>query len=271
MIGFRFAARSDVGRRRTTNQDSGLASRRLLAVADGLGGHAGGDVASSLVIACLTSSARAEAPADRDSIETAVREAHRRIGALAGRDELLAGMGTTLTALWCDGYRLMLAHIGDSRAYVLRDGTLQQLTTDHTLVQSLLDEGALTATEAASHPYRSVLARALDGRADADVDVSVLDVHAGDRFLLCSDGLSGVVDESTQRRTLATCTRLGSAADQLIELANQAGGPDNITCVVAEAVDMATDPGRQDDEIADMLMVGAAQAAPHAALSPPGK
>jgi protein phosphatase len=150
------------------------------------------------------------------------------------------GMGTTLTALfWSDGHAAV-CHIGDSRGYLLRDGELYQITHDHTLVQSLVDEGRISADDVSTHPQRSLLLRALDGRSIAEPDLSVHDGQAGDRYLLCSDGLSGVVSDETLRETLATIADPEAVTRQLIELALHGGGPDNITCIVADVVDTAT-------------------------------
>jgi serine/threonine protein phosphatase PrpC len=135
-----------------------------------------------------------------------------------------------------------LCHIGDSRAYLLRDGDFHQITRDHTLVQSLVDDGRLTPEDAATHPQRSLLLRALDGRTEAEPDLSILEVRLGDRYLLCSDGLSDVVTEQTLHKTLVTIADPDEAVIQLIELAIRGGGPDNITCIVADVVDTATDP-----------------------------
>ncbi len=149
-------------------------------------------------------------------------------------------MGTTLTALlWSDGHAAV-CHIGDSRGYLLREGELYQITHDHTLVQSLVDEGRISVDDVATHPQRSLLLRALDGRSSAEPDLSVHDSLVGDRYLLCSDGLSGVVSDEMLRDTLASVEDPDAATRQLIELAINGGGPDNITCIVADVVDTAT-------------------------------
>jgi protein phosphatase len=149
-------------------------------------------------------------------------------------------MGTTLTAMLWSGTRVALCHIGDSRAYLLSGGELQQITHDHTLVQSLVDDGRISADEAATHPQRSLLLRALDGSSDVEPDLSLREAQLGDRYLLCSDGLSGVVSEPLLHRTLATVAEPDDAVRKLIDLAIQGGGPDNITCIVADVVDSAT-------------------------------
>jgi len=241
-IALRYAARSDVGLVRRNNQDSGYAGPHLLVVADGMGGHAGGDVASSLAIGEL-------APLDgeshgRDALDLllqAVLDAHRELLARVDQEPALAGMGTTVTALLRTGNRLALAHIGDSRAYLLRDGVLAQITKDHTFVQTLVDEGRLTAAEAEQHPQRSVLMRVLsDIVDDVHPDMSMREARVGDRYLLCSDGLSGVVSAETLQETLAAQAEPGATAETLVQLALRAGAPDNVTCIVADVVDEAT-------------------------------
>jgi protein phosphatase len=241
-IALRYAARSDVGLVRRNNQDSGYAGPHLLVVADGMGGHAGGDVASSLAIGEL-------APLDgeshgRDALDLllqAVLDAHRELLARVDQEPALAGMGTTVTALLRTGNRLALAHIGDSRAYLLRDGVLAQITKDHTFVQTLVDEGRLTAAEAEQHPQRSVLMRVLsDIVDDVHPDMSMREARVGDRYLLCSDGLSGVVSAETLQETLAAQAEPGTTAESLVQLALRAGAPDNVTCIVADVVDEAT-------------------------------
>jgi len=242
-IALRYAARSDVGLVRKTNQDSGYAGPHLLVVADGMGGHAGGDVASSLAIAEL-------APLDGEShgsddaadhLSGAVLAAHRELLNRVSEEPDLSGMGTTVTALLRTGSRLALAHIGDSRAYVLRDGALVQITRDHTFVQTLVDEGRLTPEEAGQHPQRSVLMRVLsDIVDDVEPDLSVREARIGDRYLVCSDGLSGVVSFETLQETLAQGKDPATTCDLLVQLALRAGAPDNVTCIVADVVD-ATD------------------------------
>src|SRR3954463_2253180 len=205
-----------------------------------MGGHAGGDVASSLAIGEL-------APLDGEShgsddaldhLERAVRAAHAALLARAEEEPQLAGMGTTVTALLRSGNRLALAHIGDSRAYLLRDGALTQITKDHTFVQTLVDEGRLTPEEAEHHPQRSVLMRVLsDIVDDPEPDFSMRETRVGDRYLLCSDGLSGVVSFETLQDTLAPGAPPASTCDRLVALARRAGAPDNVTCIVADVVD----------------------------------
>lgn len=238
-IALRYAARSDVGLVRQNNQDSGYAGPHLLVICDGMGGHAGGDVASSLAIGEL-------APLDDDShgpdalehLKQAILSAHAGLLDRVAEEPQLAGMGTTVTAVLRTGGRLVLAHIGDSRAYLLREGVLVQITRDHTFVQTLVDEGRLTSEEAEHHPQRSVLMRVLtDGIEDVEPDLSVREARIGDRYLLCSDGLSGVVSFETLQETLATAGPPEETCETLVQLALRAGAPDNVTCIVADIVE----------------------------------
>ncbi|WP_329427080.1 protein phosphatase 2C domain-containing protein [Streptosporangium sp. NBC_01495] len=238
-IALRYAARSDVGLLREGNEDSAYASGRLLAVADGMGGHAHGEVASSVAIAAMSSlDADAQGGDLLSAIEAAVRDANRKLHEMVGRDPSLKGMGTTLTAMLWSGTRVALVHVGDSRAYLLRAGELYQITHDHTLVQSLVDDGRITQDEAATHPQRSILLRALDGSGEVDPDLSLREAQIGDRYLLCSDGLSGVVSAETLHHTLSTIEDPDGVVRTLIDLANRGGGPDNITCVLADVLEV---------------------------------
>jgi protein phosphatase len=236
-LSLRYAARSDVGLLRQGNEDSGYAGPSLLAVADGMGGHAAGEVASSVAVATLAGLDDDVASVELlDSLRSAVDEANATLRDMVDQHPQLEGMGTTLTALLWGGRRLGLVHVGDSRAYLLRDGEFAQITHDHTFVQTLVDEGRITEEEAGHHPQRSLIMRALDGRGTVDMDLSVREVRAGDRYLLCSDGLSGVVPREVLAETLAEGDP-ENAADKLIQLALQGGGPDNVTCIVADVVD----------------------------------
>jgi protein phosphatase len=233
---FAFGGRSDVGMQRRDNQDSMYAGPRLIAVADGVGGSAGGEIASRLTITAfmtLADGSSSDPPAD---LTRAADEADTAIRAAVDADRALAGMSTTLVAILAGDTTVTLAHIGDSRAYRLRDQTLTQLTHDHTFVQTLIDEGQITEEQARTHPRRSWITRALDGRGRPEVDLIPIDVQPGDRYLVCSDGLSGYVDESAITATLATDDPQ-QAADGLIDLAIRAGGPDNVTCIVADPID----------------------------------
>ena len=239
-IALRYAARSDVGLVRSNNQDSAYAGSHLLVVADGMGGHAGGDVASSVAIGRLAA-LDSETPASDivATLEESVLEANQEILRRARDEPQLRGLGTTITALLRAEGKFALAHIGDSRAYLLRDEETVQITKDHTFVQRLLDEGRLTEEEAERHPQRSVLMRVLgDVDADPELDLSLRAAHAGYRWLLCSDGLSGLVSLDTIDATLKDIEDPGECADALVQLALKGGGPDNITCIVADVVDL---------------------------------
>jgi len=207
-----------------------------------MGGHAAGEVASAVAISALATLDHEPAGDLLDPLAEAVAEANITLHEMSVADPSVEGMGTTLTAMLWQGSHVALCHIGDSRAYMLRDGELFQITRDHTLVQSLVDEGRLTPQAAASHPQRSLLLRALDGRTEADPDLSIREARFGDRYLLCSDGLSDVVTDQTLHKTLQTVTDPDDAVMQLIELAIRSGGPDNITCIVADVVDTDTGP-----------------------------
>ena len=240
-LALRYAVRSDVGLLREGNEDSAYAGPRLLAVADGMGGHAAGEVASAVAISALADLDEDMPAAELElALADAVTRANQTLHDMVMADPSIGGMGTTLTAMLWSGGRVALCHIGDSRAYVLSGGELRQITHDHTLVQSLVDDGRISPDEAATHPQRSLLLRALDGTSEAEPDLSILDARAGDRYLLCSDGLSSVVSEETLHRILATVKDPEDAVLQLVELAIKGGGPDNITCIVADVVDSAT-------------------------------
>jgi protein phosphatase len=206
-----------------------------------MGGHAAGEVASAATITAIAPLDAERPGADLiNALADGVASANMRLQELIISDPSVEGMGTTLTALlWSDGHAA-LCHIGDSRAYLLRNGQFYQITHDHTLVQSLVDEGRITEDDVATHPHRSLLLRALDGRTVAEPDLSAHETMAGDRYLLCSDGLSGVVTEQTLHQTLSSVWDPEKAALQLVELAIRGGGPDNITCIVADVVDTQT-------------------------------
>jgi protein phosphatase len=244
-IALRYSARSDVGLMRANNQDSAYAGPHLLVVADGMGGHAGGDVASSVAVATLAPlDDEAHGPDDAlEQLDRALHAAQEELLARATADPELAGLGTTVTALLRAGSKLAMAHIGDSRAYLLRDGEMTQITTDHTFVQYLVNTGKITAEEAEHHPQRSVVMRVL-GDFDMEIvpDLSVREARAGDRWLLCSDGLSGVVSADTLAETLRGVPNVEECTERLIQLALRAGGPDNITVIVADVVDLDTLP-----------------------------
>jgi PPM family protein phosphatase len=233
----RYAAHSDRGLIRDGNQDSVYAGPRLLAVADGMGGMAAGDVASNIVIGAMAPLDE-DVPGDAlvDALRSAVESANQQLRDTVDANPQLEGMGTTLTATLFSGTKLGMVHIGDSRAYLLRDGEFAQITKDDTYVQMLVDEGRITLEEASSHPQRSLLTRALDGR-DIDPEYSVRQVLPGDRYLICSDGLSGVVSADTIGETLREYRDPAQCVERLVQLALRGGGPDNITVIVADATD----------------------------------
>ncbi|WP_124040267.1 PP2C family protein-serine/threonine phosphatase [Neoactinobaculum massilliense] len=239
MISFEFAAASDVGLVRANNEDSGFASTHLLVLADGMGGAAAGDVASAISVAHLRS-LDAEIPAADmlPRLRATVADAQQDMLARVAAQPRMAGMGTTTIALLRSGSDLALVHIGDSRAYRLRDNKLEQMTKDHTLVQYLVDHGKITAEQAKTHPRRNVIMRALgDNEGATKLDESRLDARVGDRWILCSDGLSGVVRSQTIAQALRTIPDLNELAEHLIGLALAAGAPDNVTVVLGEVVD----------------------------------
>jgi len=247
-MGLRRGAATDRGRMREGNEDSYLAAGPLAAVADGMGGHRAGEVASATAMDQL-STLRDGGPwkddrAAGEALKRAVAEANRRIRELAADDKALEGMGTTLTALLEDGDSVHLAHVGDSRAYLLRHGELSGLTEDHTLVQELVRQGRLRPEDAERHPQRSIITRALGVDSDVEIDTATYKIVPGDRLLLCTDGLSGVVDHTRIRNVLLRTPDPQQAADKLVALANEAGGPDNITVIVldAEGVTTAAEP-----------------------------
>ncbi|MGH3364473.1 MAG: PP2C family protein-serine/threonine phosphatase, partial [Nocardioidaceae bacterium] len=200
----RYAALSDVGRVRKDNQDSGFAGENLLVIADGVGGAARGDVASSTAVQILR---RLDAPPPENLLEAlagAIHRAHDRIAELVDEDPELEGTSTTVTAALFDGRRVGIGHVGDSRGYLLRNGELSQLTKDHTFVQSLIDEGRITEEESRSHPHRNLILRAVDGVHETDPDLFTIELVQGDRLLLCSDGCSGVLDNNRLADILGT-------------------------------------------------------------------
>ncbi len=261
-IEFRCAARSDVGLVRSNNQDSGYAGPNLLVLADGIGGPAGGDIASSVAIAHLVPLDSDSYPADKmlPLLREALMDAHDELSDRSRRDKDLEGLGTTCIALMRSGNKLAMVHIGDSRAYVLRGEALTQVTTDHSFVQYLVESGQITPEEAEHHPNKNVVLRVLgDSQADVTPDETIREAVVGDRWLLCSDGLSGVVSPETLGAVLAEIDDPGECAEELIRLALRAGGPDNITCVVADIVEPGSYP------VGPPQIVGAAAIDRHAA------
>ena len=230
-------ASSHIGRVRASNQDSGYAGTHLFLVADGMGGHAGGDVASSLATQTVTAVAdeRFESiDVARDRLVEAVRNSAAELVEAVREHPDLDGMGTTVSALLRHNNQVVIAHIGDSRIYRFRKGVLEQITTDHTFVQKLVETGRITAEEAMVHPRRNVLMRVLgDFEGSVEIDSAILDTEPGDRWLLCSDGLCGFVPEKSIADVLAAEPDAAKAATTLIEMTLERGAPDNVTVVIA--------------------------------------
>ena len=231
---------SDVGTVRANNQDSSFAGEHLIAICDGMGGHAGGDTASSIAIRSLAHIEQDDTGGDVEVIsrmmETSVMAAHDAIVGKAKRERKLAGMGTTVTAVALVAGYWVVAHIGDSRAYLLRDGHLSRITCDHSYVQHLINTGRITPAEAKNHPQRNVVMRVLgDFDIDPHPDISIRKAHPADRWLLCSDGLCGVLEDSTIKETMTALADQGECAQRLVQMALRAGSTDNVTAVIADA------------------------------------
>ena len=255
-----YAAISDVGRVRKDNQDSGYAGPHVIAVCDGVGGAARGDIASSTAISSLRRLDDGPAPGpdgtDDDllgQVAGALHRAHDRIGELVDENPALSGTSTTATVALFDGNRLGMGHVGDSRAYLLRGGDLRQLTKDHTFVQTLIDDGQITEEESRVHPHRNLILKAIDGIHDLEPDLFEVPLEVGDRLLFCSDGACGVLDAPR----LADILRTGNAdyaAVELVRASLAAGSTDNVTCLVADVAE-----GESDLEVEPMLVGAAAE------------
>ncbi|MCA1784155.1 MAG: Stp1/IreP family PP2C-type Ser/Thr phosphatase [Intrasporangiaceae bacterium] len=238
------AGTSDVGLVREGNEDAYLVADSVVAVADGMGGHLAGEVASSTALEPLRELDGRVFPDANDALAAlrdAVVAANQTVVQMAADEPSYRGMGTTLTAALLEGRRLHVAHVGDSRAYLFRDGTFSQLTDDHTFVQHLIDEGQITREEAAKHPQRSMITRAIGVSEEIDVDAMTLDLKPDDVVLLCSDGLTGPVSDAAIAEVLGSADELERSLDRLIEMANEAGGPDNITAVILRFEDTDAD------------------------------
>ena len=242
---FASAARSAIGLVRQGNEDSALTDAHLVAVADGMGGHAGGEVASSLAIKTLASLSHLfkNPEIDEDSIEDlllhSIHTIDSTIGNYADENPELEGMGTTLTALTMIGNRVALLHVGDSRAYRIRGNSIEQLSPDHTVLAELLAKGTITSAEASTHPQRSMLTQALMGNGIADPVLMEYEIRMGDRFILCSDGLSGVLSDKEIKSLLAKDRN--ASVDALVEATYKNGAPDNVTVIVADVVEESSD------------------------------
>jgi PPM family protein phosphatase len=245
-----FAA-SDIGRVRSSNQDSGYAGVNLFFVADGMGGHAGGDIASAITsqhIALADEPLETSAEAEQKLIDY-IYQAKQKIDASVKQHPAITGMGTTLSAMMVTGTKVTIAHIGDSRIYLARDGVVKQITTDHTFVQRLVDTGRISEEEALVHPRRSVLMRVLgDIEQFPEVDVDTYETKPGDRWMACSDGLSGVVPDQLMKNILLSNVDIQEAGDLLVGEALEFGAPDNVTVVLVDVVDAKDEidfsPGR---------------------------
>jgi PPM family protein phosphatase len=229
---------SDVGQKRANNQDAhGVFTRpsgeRLLVIADGMGGHRGGEIASQVAVDAIAAAFEASTASPSELLLDAFQSANVRVRERAHRETQLSGMGTTGVALWLGRKgRAWVAHVGDSRAYRFRDGTLEPLTNDHSVVGELLRRGLLSPAEADAHPRRNELIRSIGSMEEMEIDVAEIDARHGDRFLLCSDGLCCVVDDAEIAAVLSRAT-FAAAAHELIEIAKARGGPDNITVQIA--------------------------------------
>lgn len=251
----RFAARSDIGMIRKQNQDSGYAGQNLCVLADGMGGPAGGDIASSVAVSHLKELDAPDIAVDEmiPLIREKVAAAHDELIERSSNNTELVGLGTTCIAVLKSGDKLAMAHIGDSRAYILREGLIHQITTDHSFVQYLVQTGQLTPKEAENHPRRSMLLRVLgDSITDITLDESMREAVIGDRYLLCSDGLSGVISSQTMQDVMNAVKDPDECCEKLISLALRGGGPDNITCVIFDVISI------DEEDDSQTRIVGAA-------------
>ncbi|MGH3043019.1 MAG: Stp1/IreP family PP2C-type Ser/Thr phosphatase [Gaiellaceae bacterium] len=276
------AGRTDPGRVRRRNEDSFVLDPPLFAVADGMGGAQAGEVASRLTAAAFREYHEADRLAPDERLQAIIQEANRRIYERARTDSDVSGMGTTVTAALLTGGRVTLGHVGDSRAYRIRDGELEQLTQDHSLVADLMRSGSLTPEEAEAHPQRSVITRALGTDPEVDVDTLSVEAEVGDLFLLCSDGLTTMVADDDILGILSAAPTLDDAAKELVRAANTGGGEDNVTVVLFRvegdeppeetlvAPALAEGNGQGDaDELEDTLTnLQPVQASPPGALTP---
>ncbi len=260
------AGRTDVGRQRSANEDDFVLAPPFFAVADGMGGAKAGEVASAMATGVFEGESDSGEPAEAQ-LARILREANRRIHDLAVADESHRGMGTTLTAAKVTGDEISLAHVGDSRAYRMRDGELEQLTKDHSLVAELERSGQITAEAAEHHPQRSIITRALGPEPEVEVDTYTVTGREGDLFLLCSDGLTSMISDEEIGSILRAAESLDAAADALVRAANQSGGKDNITVVLFRVGPDGDGVPREDETIAGQMSAAEVQAA--AALDEP--
>ncbi|WP_434995419.1 PP2C family protein-serine/threonine phosphatase [Arthrobacter sp. Ld5] len=242
-LALRFAARSDVGKVRAKNDDSAYVGRYLAVVADGMGGHAGGNVASASTVLDLVHLDHGGHDGDAGThLADEIQTANSLLSELVATNPQLAGMGTTVTAILLEGRTLQLAHIGDSRAYRLKDGVFEQITTDHTFVQRLIEEGRLRPEEAETHPHKNVLMRVLgDVDASPELDLAQFDAEPGERWLLCSDGLNAVLQDRAVEQVVRGSASIRECVDTLVDLTLAGGSPDNITVAVVEVIEADDD------------------------------
>ena len=260
------AGRTDVGRQRSANEDDFVLAPPFFAVADGMGGAKAGEVASAMATEVFEGESDSGEPAEAQ-LGRILREANRRIYDLAVSDESHRGMGTTLTAAKVTGDEISLAHVGDSRAYRMRDGELEQLTKDHSLVAELERSGQITAEAAEHHPQRSIITRALGPEPEVEVDTYTVTGRDSDLFLLCSDGLTSMISDDEIGSILRSADSLDAAADALVRAANQSGGKDNITVVMFRVGPTGDGLPGEDETIAGQVSAAEVQAA--AALDEP--
>jgi serine/threonine protein phosphatase PrpC len=261
-------AQTDTGRQRQGNEDSAFARAPVFVVADGMGGARGGEVASKIAIQAFEQGLP-DAGSAAERLAARAQEANERIHELSRSERELEGMGTTLTAAYLDDSEVALAHVGDSRAYLFRDRNLKRLTKDHSLVEELVDRGKLTEEQAAEHPQRSIITRALGPEATVEVDTWTYPVKAGDVLLLCSDGLTSMISEERIAAVLAGASGLTQAAQALIDEANAAGGRDNITVVLFRLEEVGSASGIAQPTIVATSLPAGPQTAPPQAASPP--
>lgn len=260
----RYAAVSDVGRHRKENQDSGYASERLLVIADGVGGAAYGDVASATAVHLLRRLDSQPTEEMLPALAGVVHRIHDRLAEMVENDSELEGTSTTVTAALFDGEQVGMAHVGDSRAYLMRDGRIEQLTKDHTFVQTLIDEGRITEEDSRVHPHRNIILRAVDGVHDTEPDLFLVPLQTGDRLLLCSDGCSGALTDAQMAEILGRGS-VDSAAVALVQGALDGGTTDNVTVIVAEVTPAGGAPDDPETSAAAAvgpMLVGAAAAQP---------
>ena len=251
------AGLTDPGRVRRRNEDALVCAPPLFAVADGMGGAQAGELASRIAAAAFREAGAADVLDPQARLRSIIQEANRRIYARASRDPEVSGMGTTVTAALLAGDQVAVGHVGDSRAYRVREGTIEQLTNDHSLVADLVRSGRLSPEEAELHPQRSVITRALGTDPAVEVDSFSAEVRPGDVFLLCSDGLTTMIDDATVLESLSSSADLAAAARALVTAANRGGGEDNVTVVLFAVSEGEPDEGEDEDTLSGMRAIPA--------------